>query len=261
MHDYEVSGRLASFADVLAGELLKTWNSAPGAWTSTHHTSAHKDDLAALTERIWDMNLVAERLAQRPLRQAAVLTRQDGAQLVVLDRNDALGGFLIAALAPRDLPDKAYRGVREPDGIAVSDDPFLSAALVTDDLLGRFEIALAEVRHNATHPSFTSAPTRASHAETVILTWQPDGSLATARVSDSAASVLVAHGFVDDEQTGGYRLSGDDTAVQARAVRDSGRQLEALGITTTLQHPTARPAATAPAAVATRSRAQSARTR
>ncbi|MFD5751499.1 hypothetical protein [Streptomyces sp. NPDC127033] len=104
MHDYEVSGRLASFADVLAGELHKTWTSTPGTWTSTHHTTAHKDDLAALAERIWDMDQVAEALAQRPLRQAAVLTRQDGAQLIVLDRNDDLGGFLIATLAPATSP-------------------------------------------------------------------------------------------------------------------------------------------------------------
>ncbi|MFE4054946.1 hypothetical protein ACFXP3_01330 [Streptomyces sp. NPDC059096] len=236
MHDYEVSGRLASFADVLAGELHKTW-------ISTHHTTAHKDDLAALTERIWDMDQIAAALAQHPLRQAAVLTRQDGAQLIVLDRNDDdLGGFLIAALAPRDLPDEAYRGVREPDGIDVGDDPFLSAALVTDDLLVRYEAALAQVRHNATHPSPTPGTARASHSEAVVLAWQPDGALATARVSDTTADVLVANGFVHDERTGGYRLSGDDSAAQARSVRAAGEQLDAKGITVTLQHRTARSA-------------------
>ncbi|MFE4055211.1 hypothetical protein ACFXP3_02705 [Streptomyces sp. NPDC059096] len=237
-HDHEVSERLASFADILAGELPKTWN-------STCHTSAHEDDLVALAERIWDMDLVAEALTQRPLRQAAVLTRQDGAQLVVLDRHDALDGFLIAALAPRDLPDEAYRGVREPDGIALSDNPFLSAESVTDDLLVRYEAALAQVRHNATHPAGRSGT---GPAERVVLTWQADGALTATGVSESAAGVLAANGFVHDEQSSGYRLSGDDTGVQARAVRESGRQLDALGITTVLQQPTTRPTATAPAA-------------
>ncbi|MFD5751498.1 hypothetical protein [Streptomyces sp. NPDC127033] len=124
----------------------------------------------------------------------------------------------------------------------MGDDPFLSAALVTDDLLVRYEAALAQVRHNATHPSPTPDAARVSRAETVVLAWQPDGALATARVSDTTADVLVANGFVHDERTGGYRLSGDDSAAQARSVRAAGEQLDAKGITVTLQHRTARSA-------------------
>ncbi|MFJ2175896.1 hypothetical protein ACIOHE_23765 [Streptomyces sp. NPDC087851] len=256
-NDHEVSERLASFADVLAGELPETWN-------STYHPPAHKNDLAELAHRIWDLDLVAESLAQHPLRQAAVLTRQDGAQLVVLNRNDTLDtldSFLIAGIAPRSLPDEAYRGVREPNGIALSDDPFLSAELVADDLLIRYDAALAQVRHNTTHPSPEPGDARASRAERVVLTWQADGALATTGVSEAAAGVLTANGFVPGEQSGGYRLSGDDSAVQARAVRDSGRQLDALGITAVLQHSSTRPTATAPAAAPAQSRAQSVRTR
>ncbi|MFD5128959.1 hypothetical protein [Streptomyces olindensis] len=256
MHDHDSDpGRLASFADVLASEL-------PGTWSSTYHPPEHKDDLAELADHIWDMDLVAESLATHPLEHAAVLTREDGAQLVVLDRHDQRDGFLIAAVAPRDTPTEAFRGMREPDGIALSDDPFLSAELVTGDLLARYDAALAQVRHNAADLTATSA-SNGPQPEKVILIWQADGSLTAAPATDTAAAVLLANGFVHDEQTGTYRLSGDDTAAQARAVRQIGAQLAAQGITTTLQHPTARPAptASAPAMPPSQARTPTARTR
>ncbi|MFF4822690.1 hypothetical protein ACWDAO_01720 [Streptomyces sp. NPDC001212] len=234
MHDHD-SERLASFADVLAGEL-------PDVWTSSHHPAEDKDDLADLTDRIWDMDLVAQSLVEHPLQQAAVLTRQDGAQLVVLDR-PGRNGFLIAAVAPSDLPAEAFRGLREPDGIALADDPFHSAELVTGDLLARFDTALAQVRCNA-------AGIQPSQPDLVVLTWQPDGSLAAAPVSEKAAKVLTANGFIRDD-SGIYRLSGDDTTAQARAVRAIGPQLDAHGITTALQHPSGRipPTATPPTSI------------
>jgi hypothetical protein len=240
MHDHD-SEHLASFADVLANELPDTWN-------SVYHPSEHKDNLAELPGRIWDMDLVAESLAQHPLRHAAVLTRQDGAQLVVLDRHDERDGFLIAAVAPRSLPDEAYRGIPEPNGIALTDDPFQSAELVAGDLLSRYDAALTQVRHNA------STSVQPSQPERVVLTWQADGSLASAPVGETASAILAANGFVRDQQTGVYRLSGDDTAAQARAVRETGRQLDAQGIATALQHPSGRiaPTATPPAAPAGR---------
>ncbi|MFJ4918439.1 hypothetical protein [Streptomyces sp. NPDC088725] len=231
MYDYETE-RLASFADVLAGEL-------PDTWTSFYHSSEDKDDLVELSNRVWDLDLVAESLSERPLQQAAVLSRPDGAQLVVLDRHDERDGFLIAAVAPRSLPDEAYRGVHEPNGIAVADDPFLSAEQVAGDLLARYDTALAQVRHNVMGGIQPSQPDR------VVLTWQQDGSVAAAPVGETAGAVLVAHGFIQDPQTGIYRLSADDTRAQARALREIGPQLDALGIGTALQHPAARTAPTA----------------
>ncbi|AKJ10190.1 hypothetical protein ABB07_09205 [Streptomyces incarnatus] len=252
MHHHEDPERLASFADVLAGEL-------PGTWRSTHHPAKDQEALAELADRVWDLDLIAESLAAHPLRQAAVLSRPDGAQLVILDRHDERDGFLIAAVAPRGLPDEAYRGVPEPNGIVVTDDPFLAAEQVAGDLLARYDTALARVRLNAMDDIVPSQPDR------VVLTWQPDGSLAAAPVGDTAANVLAANGFVKDEQTGVYRLSGDDTYKQARAVRATGQQLRAHGIGTALQHPSGRiaPTATAPAAppAPTASRASAARTR
>ncbi|MFF3501141.1 hypothetical protein [Streptomyces sp. NPDC003247] len=230
--DSENFERLASYADVLAGEL-------PGAWSSTCHPAEDKDDLADLTDRIWDLDLVAASLAEHPLRQAAVLTRPDGAQLALLNRHDGRDGFLVAAVAPHGLPDEAYRGVHEPNGIALADDPFLGAEQVAGDLLARYDTALAQTRHNATPDTHPSRP------DQVVLTWQSDGSLTAAPVGEAAAKVLAANGFVEDAQSGIHRLSGDDTTVQARAVYRTGRQLNAHGITIALQHPSGRIAPTA----------------
>ncbi|WP_413115450.1 hypothetical protein ACK1X7_20220 [Streptomyces sp. CY1] len=253
MHDHDTSERLASYADVLAGEL-------PDAWTSTHLPPDAKDDLAELADRIWDLDLVAASLAERPLQQAAVLSRSDGAQLVLLDRHDRQNGYLIAAVAPPALPDEAYRAVPEPNGIALADDPFLSAERVAGDLLARYDSALTQVRHNA-----LGGGIRPSQPDRVVLTWQPDGSVATAPVGDRAGAVLVANGFIQDPPSGIYRLSGDDTRAQARALRAIGPQLDALGIGTALQHPAGRtaptpaPASTSPSAVGSRTSATRAR--
>ncbi|MDI3418594.1 hypothetical protein [Streptomyces luteolus] len=234
---HDTSERLASYADVLAGEL-------PGSWTSTHLPSEAKDDLAELTDRIWDLDLVAASLAEHPLQQAAVLSRPDGAQLVLLDRHDERDGFLIAAIAPPALPDAAYRSVPEPNGIALADDPFLSAEQVVGDLLARYDSALAQVRHYALGGIQPSQPDR------IVLTWQPDGSIATTPADDRASAVLTSHGFAQDPQSGIYCLSGDDTQAQARALREIGPRLDALGIGTALQHPAGRTAPTAaPASV------------
>jgi hypothetical protein len=237
MHHHDTSERLASYADVLAGEL-------PDTWTSTHLPPDAKDDLTELADRIWDLDLVAASLAEHPLQQAAVLSRPDGAQLVLVDRHDERNGFLLAAVAPRALPDEAYRAVPEPNGIALADDPFLGAEQVAGDLLARYDSALAQVRHNAL------GGIQPSQLDRVVLTWQPDGSVATAPADDRADAILVDNGFIQDPQSGIYRLSGDDTQVQARALRAIGAQLDTLGIGTALQHPAGRTAPTsAPASM------------
>ena len=235
MHDHENFEHLTSYADVLAGEL-------PGSWTSTHHPVDDKNELDDLADRIWDLDVVAESLAEHELRQAAVLTRSDGAQLVVLDVHGS-DEFLIAAVAPRNLPDEAYRRVREPNGFTLAEDPFQAAEQVNGRLLARYDTALARVRYNAV------GDVQPSQKDHVVLTWQKDGSLATVEVGESAADILMAAGFVRDGAAV-YRLSGDDFAVQARAVRKVGRQLAAHNISTSIQFPSGRvaPTATAPAA-------------
>ncbi|NYV73263.1 hypothetical protein [Streptomyces sp. UH6] len=238
LHPFD-PGRLASFADVLAGEL-------PGTWRSIHHFPPTAEALAAVADRTWDLDLVAESLATHPPGHLAVLTREDGAQLVLLDRHDGRDGFLTAALAPEDLPAEAFRGIREPNGIALGDDPFLAAEMITGDLLARYEAAVAQVRVNAARladPSGTEL-VHPSQPERLVLTWQSDGDLAASPATEAAAAILLANGFTHDERTGVYRLSGDDTAVQARAVRRAGSELAARGIATALAPPAAPPATT-----------------
>ncbi|MDT0438702.1 hypothetical protein ABZ439_15335 [Streptomyces sp. NPDC005840] len=238
MHDHSASERLASYADVLAGEL-------PDTWTSVHLTADAKDDLAELTDLIWDLDLVAASLAEHPLQQAAVLSRSDdGARLILIERHDERDGFLLAAVAPHALPDEAYRAVPEPNGIALTDDPFLGAGQVANDLLIRYDRALTQVRHNALGGIQPSKP------DQVVLTWQPDGSVATAPADDRAGTILAAHGFVQNPHSGIYHLEANDTQAQAHALREIGPQLEALGIGTALQHPAGRHAPTsAPASM------------
>ncbi|MFC8708869.1 MULTISPECIES: hypothetical protein [unclassified Streptomyces] len=243
--------RLNSYADILADEL-------PGTWTSQMASDA-EGDLAELADRLWDLDLVAASLAVRPLVQAAVLNRPDGAQLVLLDPHDVGDSYLVAAVAPLALPDEAYRGVVEPDGIAVpQDDPFQGAELTADGLLDRYDTALAQVRNNAL------GHIQPPRSDRVVLTWQQDGSVATAPVTTAACAVLEGAGFRQDPHTGIHWLSGDDTTVQARVLQAIGPQLDALGISTALQHserrtaPTAaacsRPVAPAPRTPATRAR-------
>ncbi|MGC0386664.1 hypothetical protein RKD33_006881 [Streptomyces sp. SAI-129] len=85
-----------------------------------------------------------------------------------------------------------------------------------------------------------------------------DGSIATAPADKRAGAILRDSGFVQDPHSGIYRLTSDDTQTQARALRMIGPQLDALGITTALQHPAARtaptsaPASTPPVPAGTR---------
>ncbi|MFD4786522.1 hypothetical protein ACFWN1_05465 [Streptomyces sp. NPDC058459] len=247
MHD-PTSERLASYADILAGEL-------PNTWASSLLPADAKDDLTDLAERIWDLDLVAAHLAEYPLTEAAVLSRADGAQLAVLNRHDSRDSFLLAALAPPALPDEAYRAVPEPNGIALGDDPFLGAEQVVGDLLVRYDRALAQVRRNAL------ASIRLSQPDRLVLTWQLDGSIATAPADDRAGAVLTAHGFMQDPPSGLYRLSGDDTQAQASALRAIGPRMDALGIDTALQNPaggnapTAAPASAPPVPAGSRTQA------
>ncbi|MEU2082341.1 hypothetical protein ABZ569_10705 [Streptomyces albus] len=235
MHDHD---HLASFADILAGEL-------PGAWSTTHLSAEDRAELAALTDRVWDPDLFAETVSLYTVDHGACLTRtDDGVRLIVVDHYAEQEGFIVATIAPEEVPAEAFRGVREPDSVHVPDDPFLAARAVTTRLLPRYERALAQVRSNAAQLS-RSQPDR------VVLTWKPDGSLTTTATTSRVADLLAAHGFAHDEKSGTYRLSGEDTAAQAKSIREVGAQLARLGVGVVLQHPASSrtpPPATVPAA-------------
>ncbi|MFF4871479.1 hypothetical protein [Streptomyces sp. NPDC000961] len=225
MHDPDDS--LASFASVLAGEL-------PGRWTSKYHPDRGGDaDYDDLTVDLWDMDLVAETTATYVVDHCAVLTRDDGTRLFVMDRKGHDEGFLIAAMAPGALPVAAFQGVREPDGIAVPEDPFRAAEDVSLSLLPRYDEALAQVRHNASR--LTSAP---SHSPHVVMTWSGDALVVTPPDRPDIAGVLADHGFVRDADKGLLVLAGDDSSRQAASVRAAGSRLAELGIGVVLRQST-----------------------
>ncbi|MEU3747294.1 MULTISPECIES: hypothetical protein [Streptomyces] len=217
MHDPDDS--LASFASVLAGEL-------PGKWTSDYHPDHGGDAYYHdLTVDVWDMDQVAETTATYAVDHCAVLTRDDGTRLFVMDRKGHDDGFLIAAMAPDALPVAAYQGVREPDGIAVPDDPFRAAEDVILSLLPRYDKALAQVRHNASR--LTSSP---PHGTNVVMTWSGDALVVTPPERPDIADVLADHGFVRDADKELLVLGGDDSSRQAASVRAAGSRLAELGI-------------------------------
>ncbi|KMS74102.1 hypothetical protein ACM01_15900 [Streptomyces viridochromogenes] len=239
MYDSTPDTGLGSFAAVLAGEL-------PGAWTSTYHPDrGGTGDHHAVTDLVWDMNDVADALAKYSVDHCAVLRRDDGTRLFVADPLGHGEGYLIAAMAPQDLPADAFRGVREPDGITVAADPFSAAEDIHYGLLPRYDKALAQVRSNAAR----LAAAQAAEAELVVMTWSGDVLVVDKTERADIVKALTDHGFVFNPERDAFVLSGDDTAHQAASVRAAGERLSELGIGVVLRHPPARPAlGTAPVA-------------
>lgn len=141
--DFHDTRDLESFAAALADEL-------PGNWRSAYHRHEQYPGQFPIAEDVWDMNLVSAAIAECALEHAAVLTRDDGTRLYLIARPRHHDEFLVGAMAPPGLDPEAFRGVREPDGIAVPDDPFRAAEDIAADLLPRYTKAVAQVHHNAT---------------------------------------------------------------------------------------------------------------
>ncbi|MET9812405.1 hypothetical protein [Streptomyces sp. NPDC006355] len=230
---------LASFAAVLAGEL-------PGQWSSQYHPDrGGTTDHDELTADVWDMDQVADAMAEYIVDHCAVLTRSaDGTRLFIMDRKGHDDGFLIAAMAPEDLPVEAFRGVREPDGIAVDEDPFRAAKHVSLRLLPRYEKALAQAQDNASRLAAARAGTQAR----VVLTWSGEDLVTAKPDRDDIAKALTEHGFIFDEARNLFVLSDGDSAQVAASVRAVGHRLSELGVGVLLSRPPGRPAPdTAPA--------------
>ncbi|MFG2981389.1 hypothetical protein ACGFYQ_09025 [Streptomyces sp. NPDC048258] len=225
-----------SFATILSEEL-------PGNWTVYHHQHQRHEDQFLHAEEVWDLNDVAAALAEYALGADAHLIRDDGTRLYVTLHPRHEEEFLVAAMAPSGAAPEAFAGVREPDGIAVPADPERAARAITADLLPRYDIALAQVRHNAMNPP-QPLPAPGAQSQQVVMTWLEDGSLAAVTTARPAAEALVSEGFAWNTTAGAYVLSGDDTRAQAHAVQAAGARLARLGIATVLRA-AARPAAEA----------------
>ncbi|WP_327731448.1 hypothetical protein OG250_43215 [Streptomyces sp. NBC_00487] len=222
---------LASFAAVLAGEL-------PGQWRSQYHPDRGDNDHDELAVDVWDMDQVADAMAEYSLDHCAVLTRHvDGTRLFVMDRKGHDDGFLIAAMAPEDLPIEAFRDVREPDGIAVDADPFHAAKHVRLRLLPRYDQALAQVRDNASRLAADLAD-----EQRVVMTWSGEDLLVAKPDRDDIARALTEHGFTFDTSRNVFVLSDGDSARVAASVRAAGHRLSELGVGVLLARPPGRAA-------------------
>ncbi|MEV0259023.1 hypothetical protein AB0H82_32760 [Streptomyces sp. NPDC050732] len=247
MHD--PTPDLASFAIALADEL-------PGNWTSEHQTHAQYPDQFARAEHVWDMNLVAQAIAEHVLDQDAVLTRDDGTRLYVIARPRSGEEFLVGAIAPAGMPAEAFHTVREPDGISVPDDPAQAAADIATALLPRYDKALAQVRDNAARLAPTSPP------DLVVITLSGRDFHVTKPDRADAAQILTDNGCVYDKDHDAFVLPGEDTAAQAQAIQRAAAQLVQLGIGISVRLPQAKPALdTAPVSAPTPAAASAARTR
>ncbi|WP_215449438.1 hypothetical protein [Streptomyces sp. ATCC 21386] len=223
---------LASFAAVLAGEL-------PGQWSTQYHPGrGDNTDHDELVVDVWDMDQVADAMAEYSLDHCAVLTRPvDGTRLFVMDRKGHDDGFLIAAMAPKDLPIEAFRDVREPDGIAVDADPFRAAKHVRLRLLPRYAQALALVRDNASRLLADPAD-----EQRVVMTWSGEDLVVAKPDRDDVARALTEYGFTFDADRNVFVLSDGDSARVAASVRAAGHRLSELGVGVLLSRPTGRPA-------------------
>ncbi|MCY0933831.1 hypothetical protein [Streptomyces sp. H34-S4] len=224
MHADRDPDELDSFAAILTQHL-------PGTWTQELRQHTDHDDRQNLTAAVWDMNHVAEALAQNPPNHDVVLTHEDGRRLFLIDHPRYEDEFLIAAMAPVGTAAEAFRGVREPDGIVISADPEQAADDITTNLLPRYETALAQVQDNAAGLSQPSV-----QPGTLVLTWTESGDLTASTDRADVADTLTAHGFVHDPGQQTYVASGDDTAHQAQCVRAAGAALGALNIGVSLRH-------------------------
>ncbi|MFG2979389.1 hypothetical protein ACGFYY_41190 [Streptomyces sp. NPDC048331] len=221
-HDPE---ELDSYAAILTPLL-------PGTWTRELRQHSAHDDQFFLTADVWDMNRVADALAQHPLKQDIILTSEDGRRLFLMDHPRYEDEFLVAAMAPADTHAEAFRGVPEPDGITITADPEQAADAITTQLLPRYETALAQVQDNARRLNRASA-----QPDTLVLNWTESGDLTATTDRAEVADVLTTHGFVHDPDQQTYVASGDDTAHQAQCVRSAGTALGALNIGVTLRAP------------------------
>ncbi|PIB11939.1 MULTISPECIES: hypothetical protein [Streptomyces] len=160
---------LSAFAAALADRL-------PGAWTSEYHRHPTYEDQFPTIERLWDAGHVHYIVSQYVLGHDAILHGPGGEQLYVTDRPLYRHQFVVAALEPEGFKPHQMSPVREPDGIAVPNDPVRAAAAVTRRLLPRYRAALGEVRDKALlQPEPPHRQPAPEVAQTLTLVWYPDG--------------------------------------------------------------------------------------
>jgi hypothetical protein len=142
--------------------------------------------------------------------------------------------YLVAPLEPEGFAPHHFRGVHEPNGIAVPDDPIRAAAAITRRLLPRYRQAREVVRHHArTQPEPPHRPPAAEVTQTLTLIWYPDGAVGAphASVPDDARMVLYSHCFHYSPHESAFLLPASySDAERALLLQSAIRQLTNQGI-------------------------------
>lgn len=234
---------LASFADALAARL-------PGDWHSTYRHHEEYSDQFIPDDEVWDLGHVHWAVGLFVLGHDAQLSGPDGQRLYVIDRPLHRDQFLVAPLAPDEgLKPHHFSGVKEPNGIKVSNDPLRAAVSVSRRLLPRYHSALAAVRHNGqvqSEPPLRPAPPEVD--QILTLTRYADGAFGTpyATVPAEARTTLYVHGFQYHPYQGAFLLpAAYGESGQALRIQAVAQRLADHGIGVNLRH--SPPPAPAPA--------------
>lgn len=163
--------------------------------------------------------------------------------------------YLVAPLRPDGFRPHHFRGVDEPNGIAVPDDPVRAAAQVVRRVLPRYAEALNAVRRNALHqPEPPHRPAAPEVTKSLTLIWYPDGVVGapSASVPAVARTVLYACYFQYSPHEAAFVLPASySTEARALLLQSAVRQLTVQGIGVNFRHaapiPSVPPRTTAPA--------------
>ncbi|MFZ3548824.1 hypothetical protein ACODT3_25065 [Streptomyces sp. 4.24] len=229
---------LAAFTHALAARL-------PGnPWSTTYARHGEYSDQIRTTAELWDIGAVGYAATNFVLNHEAVLTRADGARLLVFDRPRYRHQFMVGALQP-DAHHDAFHLVAEPNGITVPADPARAAAQVARRLLPRYEAALRQVRHNTAHP-VPRRPAPPVISGNVSMAWYPDGAVGAVTGIGDATGLLYSHGFQYHPYDRMFLLPASyGDREQLGRVQAVSQQLARIGVGVTV-----RPAPTSPMPVA-----------
>jgi hypothetical protein len=221
---------VSDFASALAGHL-------PGTWRSTQESFATFEDQFPRADQIWAYGSPGSALLDWHLEHAARLDGLAGQQLYVMPRPRYPHQFLVAPLKPEGVKPHHFRGVDEPHGIAVGDDPLRAAAAVARRVLPHYRRALDAVRDNARRqPDPPHRPAAPEVTEQLTLVWYPDGVVGApyAKVPAPARTVLYGCYFQYSPHEAAFVLPASyGTAARALLLQRAVRLLTAQGIAST----------------------------
>ncbi|MER6566980.1 hypothetical protein ABT288_12480 [Streptomyces sp. NPDC001093] len=211
----------------------------PGQWHRRYTGFPPPKDQPHIANRVWDCGPTHSALLDWD-PPTAFLDGPAGEQLCVIPRPRCPRQYLVAPLQPEGVRPHHFRGVEEPNGIAVRHDPVRAAAQVARRVLPRYARALDAVRRNALHqpdpPHRAAAP---EVSESLTLIWYPDGVVGTPSASVPAEARAVLYGcyFQYSPHEAAFVLPASYSA-EARALllQSAVRRLTAQGIGVNFRH-------------------------